>query len=91
MLSSLKSTTGLFLSLPFLATSITGDVCVVLFLVRIPNETSFCMHLSISGLSSSVIGKGLTKKVEGSFTSMFTFMSGHFPFSHRCPCFIPET
>ena len=79
--SNLKSTTGLFLSLPFHATNIMGDVCVVLFLVRMPNETKFCMHLSIRGLSSSAIGKGLTKKVEGSLTSMLTFMSGHFPIS----------
>ena len=81
VLSNLKSTTGLFLSLPFLTTNITGEVCVVLFLVRMPNETSFCMHLFIRGLSSSAIGKGLTKKVEGSFTSMLTFISGHFPIS----------
>ena len=66
VLSNLKSTTGLFLSLPFLTTNMTGEVCVVLFLVRMPNETSFCIHLSIRGLSSSAIGKGLTKKVEGS-------------------------
>ena len=79
VLSNLKSTTGLFLSLPFLVTNMTGEVCVVLFLVRMPNETSFCIHLSIRGLSSSAIGKGLTKKVEGSFTSMLTFISGHFP------------
>ena len=79
--NSLKSTTGLFLSFPFLATNITGEVWVVLFLVRIPNETNFCIHLSIRGLSSSAMGKGLTKKVEGSFTSIFTFISGHFPIS----------
>ena len=81
VLSNLKSTTVLFLSFPFLATSIRGDVCVVLFLLRIPRETNFCMHLSMRGLSSSAIGKGLTKKVEGSFTSMLTFISGHFPIS----------
>ena len=55
--NSLKSTTGLFLSFPFLATNITGEVWVLLFLVRIPNETNFCIHLSIRGLSSSARGK----------------------------------
>ena len=75
--NNLKSTTGLFLSFPFLATNITGEVWVVLFLVSVAKETSFCMHLSIRGLSSSAMGNGLTKKVEGSLTSMFTFISGH--------------
>ena len=40
--NSLKSTTGLLFFVPFLDTSITGEVCVVLFLVKIPKETNFC-------------------------------------------------
>ena len=78
--NSLKLMTGLFLSFPFLATNMTGEVWVVLFLVRIPRETNFCTHLSMRRLSSSAMGKGLTKKVEESLTSMFTFMSGHFSY-----------
>ena len=83
--NSLKSTTGLFLSFAFLTTNMSGKVWVVLFLVRIPRETNFCMHLSMRGLSSSTIGKGLTKKVEGSLTFIFTFISGHFPISSLRP------
>ena len=79
--NSLKLMTGLFLSFLFLATNITGEVWVVLFLVRIPKENNFCMHLSMGGLSSSAIGNGLTKKVGGSLTSMLIFMSGQFPIS----------
>ena len=81
--NSLKSTTGLFLSFPFLATNMTGEVWVVLFLVRIPKETNFCMHLSMRGLSSSAIGKGLTKKVEGSLTSVYFYI-------RTFPYFIPK-
>ena len=79
--NNLKSTTGLFLSFPFLATNITGETWVALFLVRIPREINFYIPLSMRGLSSSAMGNGLTKKVYGSLTSIFSFISGHFPIS----------
>ena len=41
--NSLKSTTGLLFFVPFLDTRITGEVCVVLFLVKIPKETNFAI------------------------------------------------
>ena len=41
--NSLKSTTGLLFFVPFLDTSITGEVCVVLFLVKIPREPNFAI------------------------------------------------
>ena len=45
--SNLKSTTSLLFLVPFLATNITGEVWVVLFLERIPGETNFAIYLSI--------------------------------------------
>ena len=41
--NSLKSTTRLLFFVPFLDTSITGEVCVVLFLVKIPKEANFAI------------------------------------------------
>ena len=41
-------------------------------------------------MSSSAIGEGLTKKVEGSFTSILTFISGHFPISSLMLCIYLE-
>ena len=76
--NNLKSTTGLLFLVPFLATNITGEVCVVLFLERIPRETSLDIYLSIRGLSSSCIGKGLTKNGESSTTSYINFDVGTF-------------
>ena len=75
--NNLKSTTGLLFFVPFLDTSITGEVCVVLFFVKIPRETSFAIYLSIIGLSSSWMGKGLTKNGESSITSMSILILGH--------------
>ena len=79
--NNLKSTTGLLFLVPFLATSITGEVCVVLFLERIPRETTLDIYLSMRGLSSSCIGKGLTKNGESSTTSISILMLGHLPIS----------
>ena len=62
VLSNLKSTTGLLFLVPFLATSITGDVWVVLFFDNIPKDTSLAIYLSITDLSSSWMGKGLDKE-----------------------------
>ena len=53
----------------------------MLYLVKIPRETSFAMYLSIMGLSSSWMGKGLTKNGESSITSMSILILGHWPIS----------
>ena len=45
------------------------------------NQNTTYTFVHGGGLSSSAIGEGLTKKVEGSFTSMPTFIPGHFPIS----------
>ena len=72
--SNLKFTTGLLFLVPFLATNITGEVWVVLFLDnknKIPRETSLAIYLSIKGLSCSYIGNGLTKNGESSTTYIY--------------------
>ena len=79
--SSLKSTTGLLSLVIFLVISMTGEVWLVVFLDKIPSETNLCICQSIMGLSSSLMGKGLTKNGVSSITSMSTLMLGHSPIS----------
>ena len=79
--SNLKSTTGLLSLVIFLVIIITGEVWLVVFLVKIPKDTSLCICQSIMGLSSSLMGKGLTKNGESSMTSMSILILGHSPIS----------
>ena len=59
VLKNLKSTTGLLSFVSFLVINMTGEVRLVLFIVRIPKDTSLSICLSINGLSVSEKGKGL--------------------------------
>ena len=79
--NNLKSTTGLLSFVIFLVISITGEVWLVVFLDKIPSETNLCICQSIMGLSSSLMGKGLTKNGVSSITSMSTLILGHSPIS----------
>ena len=79
--NSLKSTTGLLSFVTFLVISMTGEVWLVVFLDKIPRETSLCICQSIMGLSSSLMGKGLTKKGVSSNTPISTLILGHSPIS----------
>ena len=79
--NNLKSTTGLLSFVSFLVISITGEVWLVVFLDKIPRETNLCICQSMIGLSSSLMGKGLTKNGVSSITSMSTFILGHSPIS----------
>ena len=79
--SSLKSTTGLLSFVIFLVISMTGEVWLVVFLDKIPRETNLCICQSMIGLSSSLMGKGLTKNGVSSITSMSTLILGHSPIS----------
>ena len=79
--SSLKSTTGLLSFVIFLVISMTGEVWLVVFLDKIPSETNLCICQSIMGLSSSLMGKGLTKNGVSSITSMSILILGHSPIS----------
>ena len=77
-----KSTTGLLFLVPFLATSITGEVCVVLFFVRIPRKTDFAIYKFVHyRLVFFMNGEGLTKNGESSITSMSILILGHWPIS----------
>ena len=79
--NSLKSTTGLLSFVIFLVISMTGEVWLVVFLDKIPRETNLCICQSIMGLSSSLMGKGLTKNGVSSITSISTLILGHSPIS----------
>ena len=79
--NSLKSTTGLLSLVIFLVISITGEVWLVVFLLRIFKEHNLFMCLSMMGLSSSLMRKGLTKNGESSITSMSILIFGHSPIS----------
>ena len=79
--NSLKSTTGLLSLVSFLVISITGDVWLVLFFVKIPKDTNLSICLSMNGLSVSERGKGLTKKGDLSITLISATKFGHSPIS----------
>ena len=86
---SLKSTTGLLSFVNFLVINTTGGAWPVIFLDKIPRETNLCICQSIMGLSSSLMGKGLTKNGVSSITSISTLILGHLPISsHRLKAFL---
>ena len=82
--NNLKSTTGLLSFVSLHINSVTGEVWLVLFLDKIPKNTSLSIFQSSIVLSFSLIGNGLTKKEDSSTTSKSILIFGHCPIlSHK--------